>query len=314
MKIIENTTEFHIDEPTAVAIGKFDGFHLGHQRIFEKLLEAKKKNLKTVIFTFNPSPAAFFGGRQIPSLSTIREKKRYMERLGIDYYVEYPFYEKTAAVEPEDYVRDFLLEKLHMHRLVAGEDVSFGAKGRGDALLLKEMSNVYGFGLHIIPKRTWKGMEISSTLVRDLIGEGDMEAACELLGRPYAIFETVAQGKKLGRKIGIPTANLYPSKEKFLPPFGVYYGKAELCKPNSDRHLSFPAVINVGIRPTVNDGERVSAEGFFIGCSEEVYGWDAEFFLQHFARAEKRFDDVDRLKAAVEEDLMGAKAYFMEQM
>ncbi|MCR5654513.1 MAG: bifunctional riboflavin kinase/FMN adenylyltransferase, partial [Lachnospiraceae bacterium] len=261
MIIIENTTEFHIEEPTAVAIGKFDGFHRGHKAVFDELMAGKKKGLKTVVFTFNPSPSTYFSGTVQPELATVTEKRRFMERLGVDYYVEYPFYDKTAAVEPEEYVKSFLLDKLHMKLLVAGEDVSFGAKGRGNKELLMSMSKRPGFSLRIIPKLTWNGIEISSTLVRDLVAQGDMEACAQLLGRPYSLFGNVGEGKKLGRTLDMPTANLYPEDDKFLPPFGVYYGKAVLrdSKDGSGQR-TFDAVINIGIRPTVNDGERVSAE------------------------------------------------------
>ncbi len=133
MKIIAGTTDFTIEEMTAVAIGKFDGIHKGHKRLLDEIFKARNLGLKTAVFTFDPSPAVFFKGNQAGELMTREEKRAAFEKMGVDYLVEYPFSKETAAVSPEAYVRDFLLKKMHAGFIAAGEDVSFGDKGAGNA-------------------------------------------------------------------------------------------------------------------------------------------------------------------------------------
>ena len=166
MQIIENTTEFHISEPTVIAIGKFDGIHRGHQKIFEKLFEAKKQGLKTAVFTFDPSPESFFSKKQQPELTTGAEKRSIFSKMQIDYLVEYPFRQETADVLPQDYVTDFLLNKMNGRKIVAGTDVSFGKGGCGDAALLEKMSKEYDFQFEKVDKIRLGEREISSSYIR----------------------------------------------------------------------------------------------------------------------------------------------------
>lgn len=305
MEIIEQTTEFHIKEPTAVAIGKFDGMHRGHRKLFSCLMKrAEEKGLKTAVFTFHPSPAVFFSGKQEGELTTQEEKRQIFERMGIDYLVECPFGKETADMEPEAYVKDFLLSKMNAGLIVAGEDVNFGKDAKGDKTLLEKLSKEYGFELQIIEKLTFDGRQISSTYVRQEVVKGNMEGAANLLGEPYFVSGKVAHGKKLGRKLNMPTANLYPGKDKLLPPKGVYFSNVIL------KGAAYPAVTNIGSRPSVEDGEQINSETYLLDFNEDIYGEWIKVELLHFRRAEAKFADEEALKAAVHDNIREAREYF----
>lgn len=304
MQIIENTTEFHIPDKTAIAIGKFDGIHKGHKELLKCLEHAKKTGLKTAVFTFFPSPAAFFSGEEQKELMTREEKRVSFEEMGIDYLVEYPFCKKTADIEPDQYVKEFLLDKMNGTLIAAGCDVGFGKGGRGDRKLLERLSLEYGFRLEIIDKLKYQNREISSTFVREEVIKGNMEKAGELLGEPYFVSGRVEQGKKLGRRLGMPTANLYPDGDKLLPPKGVYFSKVNL------KGIKYYGVTNIGSRPTVEDGSRISVETFLLDFEEKIYGEFIKIELLHYKRAEQRFGSVEELKAAVCRNIQEAKEYF----
>ena len=304
MQIIENTTEFHIPYKTAIAIGKFDGIHRGHKELLKCLESAKKSGLKTAVFTFFPSPAAFFSKEELKELTTHQEKRALFEEMGIDYLVEYPFCKKTADVAPDRYVKEFLLDKMNGVLIVAGCDVGFGKGGKGDRRLLERLSLEYGFRLEIIDKLKYQEREISSTFVREEVLKGTMEKAEELLGEPYFVSGIVEPGKKLGRKLGMPTANLYPDKDKLLPPNGVYFSKVTL------KGEKYYGVTNIGNRPTVKDGNRISVETFLFDFEEKIYGEFIKIELLHYRRPERRFENMEKLKAAVYENIREAEAYF----
>ncbi|MCH5281045.1 MAG: bifunctional riboflavin kinase/FAD synthetase [Lachnospiraceae bacterium] len=305
MKLIEQTTEFHIPEVTAIAIGKFDGMHRGHRKLFSCLMkEAKERGLKTAVFTFYPSPAVFFSGKQEGELTTREEKLRIFERMGIDYLVECPFCKETADMDPEVYVEEFLLSKMNGRLIVAGEDVTFGKKAKGDRSLLESLSKECGFDVKIIEKITFDGRQISSTYVRQEVIRGNMEGAANLLGEPYFVSGKVEHGKKLGRKLHMPTANLYPGEDKLLPPKGVYFSNVIL------KGSAYPAITNIGSRPSVKDGERINAETYLLDFNKEIYGEQIKVELLHFRRAEARFPNEEALKAAVHENIREAREYF----
>lgn len=304
MQIIENTTEFHIPYKTAIAIGKFDGIHRGHKELFGCLERAKKRGLKTAVFTFYPSPAAFFSGHEVKELTTDEEKRILFEKMGVDYLVEYPFCQETADVAPDVYVKEFLLDKMNGSVIAAGQDVSFGKGGKGDRKLLEKLSEECGFELVIIDKLKYGEREISSTYVREEILKGNMERAEQLLGEPFFVSGTVENGKKLGRRLGMPTANLYPSSNKLLPPNGVYFSRVSV------KGKSYPGVTNIGRRPTIKDGNRISVETYLLDFEKEIYGETIKVELLHFRRPEQKFDGVEQLRLAVNANISEAETYF----
>lgn len=303
MKIIKNTTEFYIEEATAVAIGKFDGFHCGHQKLLQRIQEQKEKGLATVVFTFVPSPAAFFNKETVKDLTTIEEKRTIFERAGIDYLIEYPFYQEIADMEPEIYIKEVLAERIHAKCIVAGEDVSFGCHGAGNYRLLEEKSKTYGYDVIVIDKVQYDGKEVSSTYVREEVAKGNMELVHRLLGIPYHVGGVIVHGRKLGRTLGMPTINQIPSAAKLLPPKGVYYSYVMY----GGRKL--PSITNIGIKPTIADSLAMGVETYIYDFNEEVYGEEIDVFLLSYRRPEMRFDSVEGLKQKMAEDIASGRKY-----
>lgn len=303
MKIIRNTTEFYIEEPTAVAVGKFDGFHCGHQKLLRKMQEQKEKGLATVVFTFVPSPAAFFSKETLQDLTTTEEKRSIFEKAGIDYLIEYPFYQEIADMEPETYIKEVLVERIHAKCIVAGEDVSFGKRGAGNYQLLEEKSKLYGYDVIIIEKVQYGGREVSSTFVREEVAKGNMELVHQLLGIPYHVGGEIVHGRKLGRTLGMPTVNQIPPEAKLLPPRGVYYSYVMY----GDRRL--PSITNIGVKPTVTDTVVMGVETYIYDFDEDVYGEELDVYLLYYKRPEMRFDSVDALMKQMSEDIAEGRKY-----
>lgn len=303
MKIIKDTTEFYIEEATAVAIGKFDGFHCGHQKLLQRMQEQKKKGLATVVFTFVPSPAAFFSKEPEKELTTIEEKRKIFENAGIDYLIEYPFYQEIADMEPNTYIEEVLVKRIHAKCIVAGEDVSFGRRGLGNYQMLEEKSQKFGYDVIIIDKVQYEGREVSSTYVREEVARGNMELVHQLLGIPYHVGGTIVHGRKLGRTLGMPTVNQIPPKEKLLPPNGVYYSYVML------EGKKMPSITNIGTKPTVKNDIVMGVETYIYNFNENVYGEELEVYLLSFKRPEMRFESVEALKQQMAEDIAAGRKY-----
>lgn len=302
MQIIEKTTEFRLSGPSAVAIGKFDGVHLGHRELIHKITEQKKENRFATVFTFDTSAAAFFGGEE-KELTTIAEKRRIFEDMGVDVLIEFPLNRETAATEPEEFVRRYLAAQMHAAYLCAGDDLSFGKGGAGNYDLLEKYAGVYGYRAEMIDKVKIDGEAVSSTRVREAVRNGHMDTAARMLGTPYSVSGLVEYGRQLGRTIGMPTANLIPEQCKLLPPSGVYYSKVliegRICR----------GITNVGCKPTVNDGHAVGVETYLYDFSGDIYGKDITVYLLAFRRPEIKFGNVEQLKKQMEADILAGRDY-----
>lgn len=318
MKII-NSAEFHITEPTAAAIGKFDGVHLGHQKLLRVLLQAKELGLAAAVFTFVPSPAVFFGrGRTVHELSTREEKRRLFSALGVDYLIEFPLNAETAATEPEEYIRRYLVEQMNARYLVAGNDLSFGAGGRGNFALLDRLADRYSYLTQQVDKLRIGGVAVSSTYIRELIQEGRMEEAAEFLGGPYSVLGEIVRGNQIGRTIGIPTLNQIPEEEKLLPPFGVYYSEVIFRDADPAGERRYYGMTNIGIKPTIREGKRpgerppVTVETYLYDFEGDVYGKTAECRLLGFRRPERHFASLEALRETMDADIEAGKNYHAE--
>nr|WP_297766624.1 bifunctional riboflavin kinase/FAD synthetase [uncultured Butyrivibrio sp.] len=297
MKIITRLDELNISEKTAIAIGKFDGIHLGHKKLLKLILDQKQDGLKATVFTFEPSPEEFFVGHPVKQLFTRNEKRKAFEAMGIDILVEFPLNAQTAATPPEDFVKNILVEDLKADYIAAGCDVSFGDKGRGDQHLLKSMSRELGFELCLIDKVMLDGEEVSSTRVRNQVADGNIPMAKRLLGSDYSISGIVEHGNHLGSTIGVPTVNVLPPVGKLLPPFGVYSSIVVV----GDR--TFKGMTNIGRKPTVSSNNQVGVETYIYDFDEDVYGKFIEVKLCEFRRPEMKFDSVEKLKAQMKKDI-----------
>lgn len=303
MQIISGCTDFKLTEKSAVAIGKFDGIHIGHKVLLLHLMEQKQKGLKAVVFTFDPPATLFFGKGEEKELTPLAEKRKLFEQLGVDILIEFPLNRQTAAIPAEEFVREILVGQMNTAYIAAGADLSFGAEGKGDGKLLAQMAQELHYDVQIIDKILYEGREISSSYVRESIESGDVETAIRLLGEPYRIFGVVENGKQLGRKLGMPTLNLYPVKDKLLPPYGVYYSEVTF------KNERYPAITNIGCKPTVSDVPVPGVETYLYDFEGDLYGKEVTVSLLSYKRPEQKFENVDALRKQMERDLAEGRCY-----
>ncbi len=297
MQIITSLDEMRLSHPSAVAIGKFDGIHLGHRQLLGEIIAKKQEGMKAVVFTFNPSPAVLFSKVREKELTSIEEKRNLFEDMGVDVLVEFPLTYETAATPKEAFVEEILVRRLNAKFIAAGTDLSFGKNGEGNSAFLIEESPKFDFEVKIIDKISYKGEIISSTLVRKAITEGDVKKARFMLGGPYFVQGIVQKGNQIGRTIGFPTVNIAPQEEKLLPPNGVY--KTEVIV--DDR--IFEAITNVGCKPTVSNDDRIFIESYLYSFTENIYGKKIEVHFLEFMRKEQKFENIVELKKQLQKDM-----------
>lgn len=307
MVIITDLKKMNLNRETAVAIGKFDGLHLGHRRLLREILDQKQKGLATCVFTFDPAPAVLFGHSDGRELMTKEEKRAILAGMGVDILIEFPLTMQTAAIPAETFVTEILVKQMHVRFIAAGTDLSFGAGGKGDAALLKEMEKDCGFQVKTIEKIRLGEQEISSTYVREQLEAGNMMLVEKLLGRPYTITGTVVHGNRLGRTLGMPTVNLLPSDTKLMPPCGVYYSSVLY------QGKYYRAISNVGYKPTVTDERVMGVETYLYDFHSEIYGEEIEVSLHKFKRPEKRFESIEGLKEQLMQDIREGEAWCQER-
>ncbi len=313
-KYIQNEKNF---PGTAVAIGKFDGVHRGHQKLLDTIIRLKKeRGYKTAVFTFDRSIASFFTGKEQKVLTTNHEKRETLADLEIDYLIEFPVNEVTAGMEPEIFIRDVLVKGLSAKAVAAGPDCSFGKGGRGDLALLKQMEReikdgagqVLSYEMIEVDKVRYHDEIISSTLVRDRISNGDMEMVHTLLGRPYSLEGKVSHGRKLGSSVlEMPTVNIVPEHDKLLPPYGVYFSNVVIGTQ------VFHSITNIGQKPTIKDDDAVNAETFLYDFDEDLYGEELRVELLHWHREERKFPDLEHLKKQMHHDMMAGRDFFIRK-
>ena len=306
MRYITDTTEFQIKEPTIVTLGKFDGRHRGHQKLLRIMEEIKEElGYATAIFTFDSVPSSIADGEKQTVITTNQERRANMEKMGIDYLVEYPFTEAIRHMDPEDFVRNILSGRMNAKVIVVGPDCSFGYQGAGSAKLLKELAAECGYRLCVIEKEKDAARDISSTYIREELVKGNVEKANALLGEPYAIHGEVVHGNHMGAAVlGFPTANLMPPSNKRLPKKGVYVSR--VCVNGS----FYRGVTNIGCKPTVKGEYPIGVETHIFDLNRDIYGETIEVQLLAFERPEQTFGSLEELKARIELDKAFAADYF----
>jgi riboflavin kinase/FMN adenylyltransferase len=303
MKYIRNTTEFHIEEPTVLSLGKFDGIHRGHELLMEHLSAKKEQGLAAAIFTFDVPPKKNVEKTESLVLTTNEEKMHMFERLGIDYLVECPFTQEIMCMEAEDFLEK-IVKNLHVKCFVVGSDFHFGHNRRGDYHMLLAQADIYGYEVIVVEKMKEDDRDISSTFVREEIAAGNMEKANHLLGYRYFITSPVTHGKRIGRTIGIPTINQIPPRDKLLPPFGVYV--TEVLIGDKSCH----GVTNVGCKPTIEGENPVGVETHLLDFAEDVYGKMVTVEFVSRIRSEKKFASVEELRIQMQNDIAYAEKYY----
>ena len=310
MNIISGVKKFNFSTKTAVCFGKFDGVHLGHQKLLSALTAKKSQGLEAVVFTFDTSPALLTQPGQVRQLLTRDERNRIFEALGIDTVVEYPFNRETMQMSAQDFLENVVKEQLHPSYIAVGDDFRFGRARQGNAFFLAERSREFGCSTEIFSKLRFGGEEISSTLIRSRIAGGKMEDAAAMLGRPYFFTGTVVHGNAIGRTIGFPTLNILLPADKEIPPRGVYFSETQI----DGRRLK--GISNLGLRPTIKEDVRKSdllLETHLLKYSEDAYGRSVEVSLLHYAREEKQFPGLNALKSQISRDTADCIEYFQKK-
>lgn len=287
-------------------IGNFDGVHIGHQHVLAQLKQkGDELGLPTVVMTFDPQPQEFFKRGTVPArLTRLREKLLIMKRLGcVDKVLCIIFNDQLAAMPAQTFVEQVLVEKPKIQFLVVGDDFRFGHDRLGDFRLLQEMGAEYGFEVIRMPSVQYEGRRVSSSWVRRVLTEGNLQLAEHLLGRPYSMCGRVAHGDKLGRTLGFPTANIYLHRN-VSPVLGIF-----VVKMYGIREQAILGVANVGNRPTVG-GTRTLLEVFLFDFNEDIYGRHVRVDFLHKLRDEEYFESIELLKQQMVIDAENARAFF----
>ncbi|WP_414048009.1 bifunctional riboflavin kinase/FAD synthetase [Macrococcus equi] len=293
--------EAHYDHPEiALAVGFFDGLHLGHQAVINEMIKiADQKSLKKAVMTFDPHPSVVLNPekKRTDYLTPLNEKKRLLEQMGIDYLFIVPFTSSFAKMEERDFIQDYFTNNKVKH-VIAGFDFTYGKFGKGN--MLKLDSDKVGFEVTAVSKQALNNEKISTTQIREDLHSGEIQHANAQLGRTYKITGLVVQGEKRGRTIGFPTANVMPNEEFVLPRLGVY---AVTLKRESTG-VSYHGVCNIGVKPTFHDPEKsqVSIEVNIFDFNESIYGERVEVSWYDFIRPEQKFDGIDALIHQINQD------------
>ncbi len=292
-----------------IALGFFDGVHLGHGALLRRAAEeAKKRGCESAVFTFDRPPKEVITGIPCPLINSPEDRAELVKRLyGIDEMIMVPFDDEMRTTPWDRFVTDILVGRYGAVHLVAGHDHHFGHRNQGSPELLKEKCAELGLGCDIIPAVTLDGVTVSSTHIRKLLEEGDVETARAFLGHPHVLTQTVGHGRQLGRTIGIPTANLVAPPHVLLPKRGVYAAKITL--PDG---RAFGGVTNVGVRPTVNNGQDVTVEPWILDFDGDLYGQAirVEFFRR--LRDERKFESLAALRSQIETDAVKTREAYPE--
>ena len=300
MLIVEHTEHFRVEKPCILTIGTFDGVHLGHQKLLERLKELKHKHkLQTVILTFDPHPRrVLFGDKNdLKLITTTPEKLNLLESYGMDVVVVYPFSKSFSEISAEHYIQDLLVAKLNVKHLIIGYDHKFGKNRSGDIQTLREYAKSNGFEVEEISARDIDSIAISSSKIRNALAQGDMALVNKYLGHPYFFTGKVIKGKQLGRTIGFPTANIgHIADEKLLPLEGVYFAKAELG------NASYFGMLNIGKNPTTDSDQLLKPEINLFNFDKEIYGCNLKINVLNYLRPEIKFAGLEELKQQLAKD------------
>jgi len=288
-------------KPTAIALGNFDGVHLGHQAVIQPVFQ---QAVRSTVVTFDPHPREYFSGQNCLLLTPREEKIRHLQALGIQQLVLLPFDRHLACLSAESFVKDILLEKLQPHFISVGENFRFGYQRQGTAQGLSAIASSWGVKVNIVGLETNGEQRISSSRIRQALSEGNITLANQLLGRPYEITGTVVTGEQRGRTIGFPTANLDIPPNKLVPRYGVY--AVQISSPREPSLSASPGVMNIGMRPTVN-GKYPTIEIHLLDWSGDLYNDSLTVQFQQLLRPEQTFSGLEQLKAQIAEDCEQAR-------
>ena len=304
MEIFETLEEIQNIEPAAVALGNFDGVHLGHQELIKKAVEkAGESDLKSAVFTFSNHPKDLLPKeKKVKNILAKREKEQIIQDLGVDYLFNVPFTRSIMTMSPTDFVEKLLLEKFQMKAAFCGFNYHFGYKAQGNPEVLRQMGAQHGYEVTEIQPYKIKGEIVSSSLIRTLIASGQVEQCKTYMGRHYSIGGEVVVGNRLGKQLGFPTSNLVIYPSMVTPPNGVY---VTYCTYNGVR---YPSVTNVGHKPTIGHYNK-NVETHIFDFDKELYGKQITVEFLQKTRDEVKFDSVKELSAQIVRDCRQASQF-----
>lgn len=297
MIVFNSIEDIVLDADTCVTIGNFDGVHMGHQELISKTVKyAKKKRLKSVVFTFSNHPVNFFKPGYVKNIISQEQKQALIEKLGVDVYVNIPFDVSMTQISARDYVKKILVDKLRIKKVIVGHDFSFAKKKEGNPEKLINFGKEYNFEVEIVTPVLLDGRRVSSTDIRTLIGNGDVAGAKKLLGQYYSIEGIVVEGRQIGRTIGFPTANIDYDKSMVIPRMGIY---ASLATVDGNVYCG---ATNIGTNPTVH-GKKVTIETYILDFDQMIYGKELKVeFVEHI-RDEVKFESKEDLMNQLKKDV-----------
>ena len=306
MKIYNSINNFTTTKKTIVTLGTFDGVHIGHNAILDKICKvAKHENLESVILTFFPHPRKIVSNNyDIKLLNTIEEKSVLLEKIGIQNFIIHPFDKTFSELSPREFVTQVLVEKLNIQKIIIGHDHKFGKDRAADFNDLINFGKEFGFEVEEISAQQINEVSVSSTKIRNSLLEGNISLANEYLGYPYVLTGNVVKGNQLGRTIGFPTANIeIPEEYKLIPKNGVYIVTANVLDQNVF------GMMNIGVKPTLGEN-KLSIEVHLLDFDKDIYNQKIQVNLLERLRDEQKFESFKALKSQIELDKQNTIEYF----
>lgn len=305
MKVHKGASNYNNTQGSVVTIGTFDGVHIGHRAILQRLIDsAQKQQLASVLLTFFPHPRMVLQVQtNIQLINTLEEKKQLLAQTGLEHLIIHPFTIEFSRLTALTYVRDILVNQLKAKKIIIGYDHRFGRNRTATIQDLKEYGKTYGFSVEEISAQELDDVAVSSTKIRKALEQGAVETANEFLASTYSITGTIVKGKALGRTIGYPTANLKIDETyKLIPKKGVYI----VCATIDDK--LYYGITNIGTNPTVG-GTQTTIETYFLDCNTNLYERDVTLQFLKYIREEALFDGVTSLQKAIQQDESYARHY-----
>lgn len=306
MRVITNIEKDSFTRYTGVGLGNFDGLHIGHMALINTLIsECKLNNLHSVIYTFIKHPDTMLRKTLIcPLITTNDQKTKLLAATALDTLCYENFDEAYSRLSPDEFIKNILLDKLNARLVVVGFNYRFGYMGKGDVEYLKKSGEKLGFRVIVVPPVKVNAEVVSSTLIREYIKKGKMERVFQLLGRHFSLSGTVIAGRRVGRTLGFPTANIMAHPKMLVPANGVYITKTKY----EDKWIN--SITNVGVAPTLREDSIFSIETHMLDYSEDIYGRNIEVCFIHKLRGEKKYENIEALKKQVQEDIRKTKSYW----
>lgn len=289
---------------SALAIGNFDGLHLGHQKILKLLVRiSKKKNLFSLVLTFSPHPEKIFKKGSVSMIQTLEQRLGGIKEFGVQAVIVTPFTEQFSNLSSREFIQETVIGRLQAKEVIVGKNFRFGKNREGDIFLLRKLGKEFGLRVHSMPSVKKNGKIVSSSLIRNLLQKGKIQEANKLLGKTYEISGRVVKGERRGKTIGFPTANIQTSNE--ITPPGVFITTTSIGS------RTYPSLTNIGVRPTFNQKE-LNIESYIINFKKNLYGKKIRINFLKKIRREIKFRNQRALSLQIEKDLQLAKNYFLD--